>query len=107
MKILHTCVWTSGYITSSQDEGEINDSDSDVENSQHVDKIEVDGEELFTFQKFLSVRYSKRKGKKVKELKVLWRNGDITWEEEQSLRETVNDDVDEFLNNKNKKSWWV
>ena len=41
--------------------------------------------------------------KKVKELKVLWRNGDITWEEEQSLRETVNDDVDEFLNN-NKKS---
>ena len=40
----------------------------------------------------------------MKELKVLWRNGDITWEEEQSLRETVNDDVDEFLNNKNKKS---
>ena len=38
----------------------------------------------------------------MKELKVLWRNGDITWEEEQSLRETVNDDVDEFLNN-NKK----
>ena len=36
----------------------------------------------------------------VKELKVLWRNGDITWEEEQSLRETVNDDVDEFLNKK-------
>ena len=38
-------------------------------------------------------------------MKVLWDNGDVTWEDESSIQETVNEDVEEFITTNIETEW--
>ena len=46
-----------------------------------------------------------KKNKNQRILKVLWDNGDVTWEDESSMRETVNEDVEEFITTNIETEW--
>ena len=74
--------------------------------SNNEEKIEIEGETLWIVKEFLEVRNKLgKKNKNQRILKVLWDNGDVTWEDESSMRETVNEDVEEFITTNIETEW--
>ena len=74
--------------------------------SNNEEKIEIEGEILWIVKEFLEVRNKLgKKNKNQRILKVLWDNGDVTWEDESSMRETVNEDVEEFITTNIETEW--
>ena len=74
--------------------------------STNEEKIEIEGEILWIVKEFLEVRNKLgKKNKNQRILKVLWDNGDVTWEDESSIQETVNEDVEEFITTNIETEW--